>query len=160
MKNKNLIFSVLVILVFGFIGFYVVRNAKVVSNEQTPTPVVKDISLSVKYISSVNPWPPKVAFENGELVCNESGTEITENGQTTKKMITGKQYCITVRNEGAAGSTYTYTAKINGALAKTTFVLRSVQCGNYNDPEKTECENERNNFNVDNLANDIIENAL
>jgi hypothetical protein len=120
------------------------------------------IALSTKYITSVNPWPPKVTFTNGNFTCNETGSEINQNGITARKIIRGKEYCVTTQSEGAAGSTYTtytYTTSIGSKLASTSFVLRFPQCMNYDDPKQTECKNERSSFNSDILADSIITKA-
>ena len=80
-------------------------------------------------------------------------------GQTVKKMVGGKEYCITTESEGAAGSIflqYTYTFGFDSKTAVATFSLREVQCGNYDDPQKTECETERKSFNVDTVLAQML----
>lgn len=114
--------------------------------------------LLTKYIHPVE-WPPKMTVISGTFNCVESGTAITQTGKTEKRIIASTTYCVTYLNNGAAGSTYTdYTYKTlkNNNVVTVTFSLRAVQCANYDDPNKTECENERKTFNIDNIINNII----
>jgi hypothetical protein len=63
-------------------------------------------------------------------------------------------------SEGAAGSVYTtyayklYMEKKNVTLS---FVIRTPQCANYDDPNKTNCEKEKKEFNVDEMVDKIFE---
>ena len=114
--------------------------------------------LLTKYMHPVE-WPPKVGVINGSLICTESGSLITEAGITEKRIIASTTYCVNYRIEGAAGSTYTdYTYKTlkDNKVIVMTFSMQAVQCVNYDDPNKTECENERKTFNIDNIINNII----
>lgn len=126
------------------------------SNNSSP------VTLNTNYISSVNPWPPQVTFTDGTTSCNETGGDITQNNITAKKLIKGKMYCVTTQSEGAAGSTYTtytYSLDMGSKTVSTSFVLRFVQCMNYDEPKQTECKNERSSFNADSLADTIIAHA-
>lgn len=107
--------------------------------------------LPYKYISEVD-WPPQIQELNQVFSCNEGGSEIMTAGQTKKQTINGTEYCVTKESEGAAGSIYTqyaYAFPRNGKTDIITFSLRFVQCANYDDPNKTECENERSSFSID-----------
>jgi hypothetical protein len=111
----------------------------------------KYADLSTKYISTVE-WPPKVTVTNKPYTCVE------RTGVTSSQTINGHEYCVTKTVEGAAGSTYTdyvYAFGKDGKTVSLSFNLRSVQCGNYNDPEKTACEKERAAFNPDTLADQM-----
>jgi len=122
--------------------------------------------FSTKYISIVD-WPPAATIVNEPFSCAEAGSEIAAAGITRKQTINGRDYCVTKESEGAAGSVYTqYAYAISGdsydIQSKTiilTFSLRFVQCANYDDPQKTECENERAAFAPDAVI-DRIERTL
>ena len=116
--------------------------------------------LTTKYISVVD-WPPKAKFLNQAYSCKEAGSEITQAGRTEKLMVDNREYCLTKESEGAAGSTYTnytYGFSKNGGTALLTFSLRSVQCGNYYGmPEQTECEGERQTFDIDSVVDKMAQ---
>ncbi len=105
-------------------------------------------------------WPPTVTLATTTFSCVQG--QPTVNGlptQKTKKVINGKIYCVETDNEGAAGtmySTYTYTTLKNAKLVSLTFTVRYPQCDNYDDPNKTECKNERQNFNLDQVIDAIV----
>jgi hypothetical protein len=70
----------------------------------------------------------------------------------------GRSYCVTKQSEGAAGSIYTqyaYAFPDGTGTAIFTFTLRAVQCANYDDPKKTECENERAAFDPDGIMDRV-----
>lgn len=102
-----------------------------------------------------NDWRPKVQILSQEFTCTPAGDEFSRAGKTEPIMVNGHQYCRTEESEGAAGSTYTMYAyafaKGNGT-AIFTFSTQSVQCSNYDDPQKTACENERKTFTPDSIV--------
>ena|ERR1035437_6131967 len=149
-KNIKLVILIVVLASFGTFVFYSFsHNKKIIPKEQEANTAPRIIPpLSTKYITAQG-WPPKVEVISGPFSCDESGSEIAK---TTKKVIAGKTYCVTVQSEGAAGSiynTYTYVTVVGAQVTKTTFILRFVQCDNYEDPQKTECKNERAAFDPD-----------
>jgi hypothetical protein len=98
--------------------------------------------------------------ENGEIECDETPLESSLPLRVNKKEINGQKYCISASSEGAAGSVYTqytYTTVIGNNVYLIKFVTRYTNCGNYPDKEKMECETERENFNLDILADLEIE---
>jgi hypothetical protein len=102
-------------------------------------------------------WPPKVAVSDAPFACEAGETEV---GRTRPFTTNGQTYCVTTLSEGAAGSMYTdysYKTLQNGKLVTLTFTIRSTQCGNYDEPNRTECERERRSFDGDALATDILE---
>ena len=110
-----------------------------------------DQLASTTYIHPVD-WPPQIAVANGPLACVESGSEIMQGGQTQKIVINSREYCLTKESEGTAGSTYTqyaYAFPKNDKTLTFAFTLQSVQCANYDDPKKTECESGRKAFDID-----------
>lgn len=113
--------------------------------------------LSTKYIDVVD-WPPQIQVLNKPFTCTETGSEIAPAGKTEKRMVGSNAYCLTQESEGAAGSTYTQYAYAFSRDSQTiifTFTLRAVQCANYDDPQKTACENERSAFNPDIIADQM-----
>ncbi len=105
-------------------------------------------TLGTKYID-VQKWPPEVEIKIAQIFCAEPLREIN-----------GNKYCVGSESEGAAGSiytTYTYNAMKNNRLVTLRFILRYVQCGNYGEPQKSECERERADFNLDNLVDRVAQ---
>jgi hypothetical protein len=115
--------------------------------------------LSTEYIHPLD-WPPSVAVADIPFTCVDGGVEVTDAGETVKRTIDGRDYCVTKLTEGAAGSMYTqyaYATEIENRFVSFTFGLRAVQCGNYDDPQRTACEAERATFNIDSVISDIVE---
>ncbi|MFZ1987529.1 MAG: hypothetical protein WAV21_00645 [Minisyncoccia bacterium] len=113
--------------------------------------------LGTTYLHEVD-WPPKVSIEKGSFTCTEAGTPTARAGKTEQKIINGHVYCLTTESEGAAGSTYVqyaYALAKDDTVAIFTFSLRFVQCANYDEPQKTTCEHERETFSVDGLIDQI-----
>ena len=103
--------------------------------------------VSTTYISAVQ-WPPSATVTQGQMSC-ELNVQIQD-----------RSYCRTTQSEGAAGSVYTdytYSSQREGGYVSLTFALRMTQCANYDDPQKTECEQERASFNPDALADEILQ---
>lgn len=112
-----------------------------------------------KYISQVN-WPPQVTIENQQFICNPSGSEIEQGGQTELRMVDNRPYCLTKASEGAAGSiytTYTYKFPRGNQSGVVAFTLRFVQCQNYDDSKASECESERSTFDIDGTVDRIVQ---
>ncbi|HBK33459.1 TPA: hypothetical protein DEP34_01865 [Candidatus Uhrbacteria bacterium] len=116
-------------------------------------------TLLTEYIHTVD-WPPQIQVLNEPFTCTEAGSETARAGQTLKRMVDDRTYCVTKKSEGAAGSVYTnyayafplYSTDSTQAEHKTvifTFSLQAVQCANYDDPQKTACENEQSSFDLD-----------
>jgi hypothetical protein len=178
---KNLIISVLIIVLLA-VGIFYFTNKTHINITPTPSPGSTTVDttgwktstdskqgitfkypgvLGTKYISTQD-WPPVAAVTNEKVTCTSAGEEEAQAGETKTITVNGHEYCVTKVSQGAAGSTYTqyaYGASINGRYAFFTFTLRFPQCANYDDPKKTECENERTSFNVDNLMDQIIQTA-
>ncbi len=105
--------------------------------------------LPTKYISAVE-WPPEVEVKIAQFLCIAEGIQ----------QINGRQYCVGLQSEGAAGNsynTYTYNTMKDDRMVTIRFTLRYSQCANYEDPQKTECEQERRTFSVDDLADRIAQ---
>jgi len=115
--------------------------------------------LLTKYISEAE-WPPIIKIENIKFICSPSGKEIQSGGQTELRLVDNHSYCVTKASEGSAGSTYTnytYAFPKDNQTGVITFSLRFVQCQNYDEPKASECENERFAFDIDSIADGIIQ---
>lgn len=115
--------------------------------------------LAAQYIDALD-WPPQVQVLNEPFSCTEAGDESARAGGTKKITIEGREYCVTKVTEGAAGSIYTqyaYAFSVGEQTVIFTFTLRFSQCGNYGDPQKTACENERASFDIDSMINRITQ---
>lgn len=113
--------------------------------------------LGTAYIHAAN-WPPQLVLSDEPFSCTAAGAEAARAGRTEPATIDGRAYCVTRVTEGAAGSVYTqyaYAAPLNGRVAILTFSLRAVQCGNYDEPRRAECERERAAFSIDHIAGRI-----
>jgi hypothetical protein len=117
--------------------------------------------LGTKYIDPVD-WPPRVQVSKEVFTCTEAGSENAPAGKSEKKIINRRTYCVTKETQGAAGSIYTqyaYATSRDDSVLIITFSLRFVQCANYPDLQKSECDGERSNFSIDNTVDKIAETA-
>jgi hypothetical protein len=113
-------------------------------------------NLGTTYIHPVE-WPPKATVTKDPQPCVAGRSEV---GETSEVQVYNRTYCRTVESEGAAGSiytSYTYSAEVEGSAVSLSFTLRTPQCANYDDPQKTACEEERANFSPDELADRILQ---
>ena len=134
--------------VYGISGDEVVVDAKIDYTQKT----------ALTYVSFQS-WPPKVTTAIAKFTCAPGGTIGSAKGKTIKKDLPGGTYCINTMTEGAAGSTYTtyaYSTMVGDVLAKTTFIARTPQCMNYDEPEQGACKAEQAGFNPDVLADGLI----
>ncbi len=119
-------------------------------------------SLGTTYVQTVD-WPPQLQLLNQAYSCLTAGTSTAPGGQTAAVAINGRAYCQTKEVEGAAGSIYTQYAFAFARDAKTailTFTIREPQCVNYDDPQKTACENEENNFSINNTVDQMAQSLV
>ncbi len=104
-------------------------------------------------------WPPVLNIYNEVQSCTEAGSYIDQAGKTENIIVGENNYCVTIKTEGAAGSIYTQYAFArvkNGKTEILAFSSRATQCGNYDDPQKSRCETERENFDVSKLVDKIF----
>ncbi|MBX4195430.1 hypothetical protein KW796_00535 [Candidatus Parcubacteria bacterium] len=116
-------------------------------------------TLPTKYIQAVD-WPPQAAVATSAYNCTEGGAESERAGKTEKRTINGRAYCVTKIIGAAAGSTYTqyaYAVEKGGKTVILTFSIRTPQCANYDEPQKSECQSEVASFSVDNLVDSIVD---
>lgn len=114
-------------------------------------------TVSTPYITTSD-WPPKVQVLNQSYTCTEAGVETERAGITEKRLVGGREYCVTTVTEGAAGSNYTQYAYAFAQGNKTvilTFTLRFVRCENYDAAQRTACETERASFNIESTVDRI-----
>jgi hypothetical protein len=109
----------------------------------------------------INPqdWPPQVNLIDEPYSCLNAGSETERAGRTEEKTINGHKYCVTTLTEGAAGSIYNqyaYAKAFNDQTVIFTFTTREPQCLNYDNPQQSECLNERNNFSIDSFIDEVI----
>jgi len=111
-------------------------------------------TLLTKYLHPLT-WPPQIqVIADKPFTCLETGSEIMAGGKTAKRLVDNRTYCVTSAAEGAAGSTYTdyaYAFPKKGMTMIFTFTIQTVQCANYDEPQKTACENERQSFDLDSV---------
>lgn len=115
--------------------------------------------LPTNYMNATE-WPPKITISNGTLSCSEIPSENNLLGQAIKGIINNHIYCVGALSEGAAGSiynTYAYATERDGKLITANFVVQYPQCVNYNDPQKTQCQNEQDTFDLDGTIDRIIQ---
>ncbi len=177
MNSKNLVWAALIIIIVLVGGYFILHNkpastpepiVPVVDNDnggnlKTFTDSASGISFSypeklgTTYINTVD-WPPKVQLIEEAFACHPAGSETSQAGITENLTVNGHTYCVTRESEGAAGSTYTnyaYAFPNNDNTIILTFSLRFPQCANYEDPQKTACESEKNSLNINNVVDQI-----
>ena len=74
-------------------------------------------------------------------------------------MVDDRTYCVTKESEGTAGSIYTNSAYALPKDSQTiifTLSLGAMECDNYDDPQKTACENEREAFDLDSTVDRMV----
>ena len=129
------------------------------------------VDLNTEYIGSqewkviiVNEeekYPPKFEITEGQIDCKKTSAESGLPSRTVKRKIDGRIYCIESLSEGAAGTIYTqyaYSTIKNGSLIMVSCVIRYPQCINYSEPQRTECANERETFDLDKIISYIVKN--
>lgn len=116
-------------------------------------------NLPTSYIL-VQEWPPKIEITDNQFNCPETSSQDGLVEIITNKIINSKTYCVRITSEGAAGSIYTtyfYSTLIDNKLLTLNFVLKYPNCENYDDPRKTQCFQERQSFDLDNLIDQIVQ---
>lgn len=111
-----------------------------------------------KYIFTED-WPPVVSVINQPYSCLTTDPTSSVANRTIERNINNRLYCIVMNSEGAAGSVYTnysYITSWQGKLINITFSSRYPQCQNYTEPEQTACVDERQDFDIDALVDQIV----
>jgi hypothetical protein len=107
-------------------------------------------------------WPPRISAsaEKNTLDCPVTSAESSLPQRIILKTINNQIYCIRALSEGAAGSVYTdysYSYILDDRIITVNLVLRYPGCSNYDDRRKTECEQERQTFDLDNIIDQITQ---
>lgn len=150
----------------------ITREPNYVEEEKSDQPKQTD-SLKANYISFQNYKlsifrieeykGTEFSVENGEINCNATDQTSSLPLRISKKEINGQKYCIGAFSEGAAGSVYTeyaYATVIRDHVYLVLFTARYPHCSNYPDQERTECETERESFDLDNIIDQEINKNL
>lgn len=178
MKTKAILILFIIFIIVASFGLYYWRQLTLEKNRQLEEltnwsikPPHFDIpeELDAKYISAQDwkveiyeekdQYPSDFKIIDGGLDCEETPLENSFSERMSKKLINGRIYCVKAMSEGAAGTiytTYNYATVINNNLVIVSFVARYPQCQNYDEPRKTECENEREIFDLDLVVDQII----
>ena len=115
----------------------------------------------VKIVNEEEKYPPKFKITEGQIDCKKTSSESGLLSRTVKRKIDGRIYCIESLSEGAVGTIYTqyaYSTIKGGSLIMVSCVIRYPQCINYSEPQRTECANERETFNLDKIIGYIVKN--
>lgn len=163
LKIQEIILGILLVLIVSGIAYY----SKGRTGNNIPNTPVSDIKdnpslsfpkdLGTKYITAVD-WPPIVQVVDAPFDCDTT-LSVPEGEKIRKVAVNNHTYCVDELTEGAAGSTYIqygYMFPKDNNVTILAFTLKEVQCGNYNDPEKSVCEKERQNFNIDKFIDGIV----
>lgn len=135
------------------------ENWKTATDQQSGLSFKYPEKLSTTYITTVD-WPAELQMHTEPFACTEAGEETARAGKTEKRMVDNRTYCVTVESEGAAGSIYNqyaYAFAHDNQTAILTFTLRAPQCANYDDPQKTACEQERSTFDLDSVVDKMAQ---
>lgn len=162
MKNIFIVILVVALAILSYMQFKPkeqVPPASVVPSDQTTTKNNQDskdyqpnvsFDLPSQYIYAQNGWPPVIQSSDEKYSCSPSRTEVSNR---VEKTINKRTYCVTLLQEGAAGSsfrTYTYsTFGIQGSSQKTSFTLRYPSCGVWQGDgttKYTDCLTAQSNF--------------
>ena len=112
-------------------------------------------------INEEEKYPPKFKITEGQIDCKKTSSESALPFRIVKRKIDGRIYCIESLSEGAVGTIYTqyayFTIK-SGSLIMVNCVIRYPQCINYSEPQRTECANERETFDLDKIISYIVKN--
>lgn len=172
---KTLLFFIAVFLLAAVAYFYYAKNAEAPTPDSLP-PADEDsageewrtaagagysfrypASLGTSYIEALD-WPPQAQVLPERFSCTKAGEATGRAGRTEPVAVSGREYCRTAIVEGAAGSTYTQYAYAFPDGADTvilTFSTRAPQCGNYDEPQMSACEAERQSLDIDALVDSM-----
>jgi hypothetical protein len=116
-------------------------------------------TLTTHYTTPVD-WPPKVAVFDKSFSCTQADDEYSQAGRTIRRMVDNRTYCVTMESNVGAGSVltqYAYAVEKNGKSLIFTFSLQAGACDHYDEPQRTECNNERETFDLDGVVDRIAQ---
>lgn len=160
MKKKIIIIAFLIISGLAFIigAYKTVIFWRSSTNDASGLIFDYPTALNTKFIH-VQSWPPKLTITNQAFLCVETPSTSSLPERAMERVISSKLYCIKAISEGAAGSVYTdytYSTALDDKTLSFNFILRYPQCGNYSEPEKTQCAEERTSFNLDEIIAQMV----
>lgn len=118
--------------------------------------------LQTQYISLVD-WPPQFQVLEQPFVCTEAGDVVAQGGEISLHTISGRSYCVTRVDEGAAGSVYSqyaYAFPYGDGEVILTLTLRAPNCENYDEPNRSACDAEKESFGLDALVDTIAQSIV
>lgn len=145
-------------------GSYVGRKPPTCEFEQCPSDDWENAEgsdLSFKYPKDfgsefVDPqnWPPEVKISEGIFSCIGDVVEVNNHS-----------YCVTEEREGAAGSTYVSYEYLRNLVQEDsklqiTFTLRFPQCANYDEEQKSACQKDQSELDLDKFVDRIAESVV
>lgn len=158
MDNTRVIISAIILVIFSIVNLQAQADSSSWKTDSTNEVTFKyPESLGTTYINT-QVWPPNVQAENVPFTCIETNPD--EYEKTAERIINGRTYCVTEVSEGAAGhmyTQYTYAFYKNDRIVTLSFTLAFVQCGNFDNPERSECEKERRKFDIDGIIDQIAQ---
>jgi hypothetical protein len=93
-----------------------------------------------------------------QLVCVETESTSSLSSRVSRIYTSSAEYCLEANSEGAAGSVYTdysYYTLFDDNLVLIQFTVQYPQCVNYDGNEQEECATERENFNLDDIVDEV-----
>ncbi len=100
----------------------------------------------------------------GTFSCKEVRlVDSPDNWGSGVTIINGRKYCERGEADAAMGSSYSqseYTTEISGKLVTFSFGTRSTSCGPYDEPVRSECEQERVKYSfgaIDKMEKDVVD---
>ena len=97
-------------------------------------------------------WPPIVTIDTkiSDYSCDPNITKFSVGyGEQKEVIVNSNKYCYQRANDQTAGTAYqnySYTIIKDNELLKFTFVLGFPECGNYDNPQMTECKKEQSDI--------------
>jgi hypothetical protein len=118
-------------------------------------------ALPTSFITA-SEWPPLVEEVASNPACKEGPVTAADGPEkrVEKHTVGDREYCVTLSEEGAAGSTYRsyeYAFEFGGFPYRIAFTLRYPQCANYDEPQRGACTSEQANYSVDGLVDRIAQ---
>jgi len=117
--------------------------------------------LDAEYISFEN-IPPMITVNSKvkKLTCKTTKETSSLPERVSKQTINDNEYCITAKSDGTADGSitdFTYsTITEEYGLTSVLFSVNYLQCNNLESEEETKCSEERENFDLDTIADKII----
>ncbi len=166
MKINKIILAIIALIALSGVFYFLNHRQAIPANWLTLTDEAGVYTFNFpqdfgrQYVTPVD-WPPQInLLEGTSFNCTDgAGSIYAQAGETKSKIINGKEYCVTVATEGAAGSIYNHYAYLtehNDQVIGFIFTARLPQCVNYDEPRQGECKADQAAFNPDVIIGQII----